>query len=288
MPTQYKLIALDIDGTILRSDHTIAPQTRAAIHQAMARGVRVTLATGRAFPSALAIARQLGLKGTPLVTHDGAYVADPDSGEVVHVERVDAEVAREAAVLLSGLGLNVSLIHEQVRICNQRIPNFRWGMLLPSGWKSFAGILRENRSYPHVYASDLGQYLQTSPVSPPKLWVTGRPERIAQAHALVAERLGSFLRTAKAGPGGMEVLLRHVSKATGLRALGAALSIRPEEIIGIGDGYNDVEMISQSGLGVAMGNAPEDVRRLAKFVTRTNDEHGVAHAIERFVLEQSA
>lgn len=288
MTTHYKLIALDVDGTILTSRHTIAAETKAAVQQAMARGVRVTLATGRGFPSAVAVARELGLHGTPLVTHDGGYVADPATGEVIHVERIPASAAAEAALLLRGLGLNVNLLHEQMRISNQRIPNFRWSLLLPRGWKGVRNVVGELRSYPTIHAPDLGAYLNANPVAPPKLYVTGTPDGIRAGRALIAEHLGEILRTAQAGPAAMEVMPCQVSKAAGLRALGAALGIRSEEIMGIGDGHNDVEMLSQTGLGVAMGNAPEDVRRLAKFITRTNDEHGVAYAIDRFVLQQGA
>ncbi len=284
----YKLIALDVDGTILTSSHTIAPQTRHAVQRAMAAGVRVTLATGRGFPSALAIARELGLTGTPLVTHDGGYVADPDSRTVVHVERIPADVAREAAILLQGIGLNVNLLHEERRISSQRIPNFRWSGLLPQHWQWLRMTLDEFRSYPSTHAPNLGDYLRANPVAPPKMYITGTEEAIGEGRELLADRLGAVLRTASAGRRAMEVMPCQVSKAAGLRALGAALGIRPEQIIGVGDGYNDVEMISQSGLGVAMGNAPEDVRKLAKFVTRTNDEHGVAHVIEQFVLKKGA
>lgn len=288
MTNTYKLIALDVDGTILTSRHTIAPETREAVRQAMAGGVRVTLATGRGFPSALAVARELGLRGTPLVTHDGGYVADPDSGEVIQAERIPLDVTAEAAVLLQGLGLHVNLLHEERRISSQRLPNFRWSMLLPQGWKAIRVVLDELRSYPTMYAPDLKEYLRVNPVAPPKFYVTGTPEAVRAGAAAIAERLGAVLRTAAAGPRAMEVIPRHISKASGLRTLGDALGIAPAEMIGMGDGHNDVEMISQAGLGVAMGNAPEDVRKLAKFITRTNDEHGVAYAIQRFVLGQGA
>jgi Cof subfamily protein (haloacid dehalogenase superfamily) len=284
---RYKLIALDIDGTILTTRHTIAPETREAVQAALARGVRVTLATGRAFPSARFIAAALGLHGTPLVTHDGAYVADPHTGQVLAEVRIPVPVARQAAIHLQELGLAVNFLYEDIRVSNQRVPLFSWTWLHPRYWAKARHILQESRVYPHRYAPDLAAYLDQSPVAPPKLYVTGQPDQIRRGKAVLEERLGNDLRVTPAGPDAMEVTPRHVSKASGLRVLAQALGIRPEEVIGIGDNYNDAEMIAQAGLGVAMGNAPSDVKRLAKFVTRTNDEHGVAYAIRRFVLEQA-
>lgn len=284
----YKLIALDIDGTVLTSRHMVAPETRRAVQTAMARGVRVTLATGRGFPSARAIAAELGLQGTPLVTHDGAYVADPATGRVLYEERIPLAIAREAVALLRGAGLNVNLLYPDVLVSNQRIRHFRWGWLHPKNWRAIAGVRREVRDYPHGYAPDLTAFLEQNPVEPPKMYVTGTPDRMAAGRALLTERLGDKLWTMQAGARAMEVTPAGVSKASGLRALAGLLGIELSAMVGIGDNYNDLEMIKQAGLGVAMGNAPEEIRRLANVVTRTNDEHGVAYAIERYVLGETA
>lgn len=287
MAPTYKLLALDVDGTILNHRHQIAPETRAAVRRAMERGMFVTLATGRAFPSARMIARELGLR-TPLVTHDGAYVADPITMKVLYEERIPTGIVRQAVALLQPLGLHISLLHEHYAVCNQRIRSFQWEFLKPAYWPMLGNILQENRAYPSRYARDLLAYLHDHPLSPPKLWATGRPEAIAEARRLMQERLGAILRCPPSGPNGMEIMLVQTSKAAGLRRLAAALGIDFSQVIAVGDSHNDVEMITQAGLGVAMGNAPEDVRSLAAYVTRTNAEHGVAHVVERFILGESA
>jgi Cof subfamily protein (haloacid dehalogenase superfamily) len=284
----FKLIALDVDGTILNSRHLIAPETRQAIQAAQARGVRVTLATGRAFPSACMIADKLGLIGTPLVTHDGGYVADRATGAVLRAERMPLAVATAAAGLLQAAGLNVNLLHEQVRVSNQRIPEWDWHWLMPRNFWAAANIGREARVYPHRYARDPAAWLNAHPdMVPPKFYVTGRPDRLRLGRSRLEAELGDHLRAAAAGDVGMEVMPRHVSKAAGVQALSHVLGIAAAEVMCIGDNYNDVEMLQQAGLGVAMGNAPADVQQLAGFVTRSNDEHGVAYAIERFVLREA-
>jgi hydroxymethylpyrimidine pyrophosphatase-like HAD family hydrolase len=171
----YKLIALDIDGTVLTSRHVVAPETRRAVQAAMAHGVRVTLATGRGFPSARAIAAELGLRGTPLVTHDGAYVADPSTGGVLYEQRIPLAVTRQAVALLRGAGLNVNLLYPDVLVSNQRIRHFRWGWLHPRNWDAVANVWREVHDYPHRFAPDLAAYLEQNPLEPPKMYVTGSP-----------------------------------------------------------------------------------------------------------------
>lgn len=279
----YKLLALDVDGTLLNGRRRIAPETRTAISRAVAAGVHVTLATGRAFPSARAIALSLGLR-TPLVTHDGGYVADPVTGQVLHQDRVPVDVVRAAVEAIQPVGVNITLLHEQHAISNQRIRNFRWQVLHPKHWSSLASMIMENHNYRNQYVPDLSAYLKTNPVEPPKLWVTGTPHQVTEARRRLETALGHTLRTAPAGSEGLEVMLQHTSKAAGLRRLAEALDVTFDRVVAVGDSYNDVEMIREAGLGVAMGNAPEDIRQMAAFVTRTNIEHGVAHVIEKYLL----
>ncbi|HEY3364029.1 MAG TPA: Cof-type HAD-IIB family hydrolase [Symbiobacteriaceae bacterium] len=279
----YKLLALDVDGTLLGRWNLIARETREALARATERGVAITLATGRGFPSAAGIARRAGIRG-PLVTHDGAYVADPATGAVLAMERIPLNVVREAVAILERCHLHPNLLHEQVRISNQRFPEWNSRLLMPNHWADLANLVREANDYPHMYVPNLSAYLAANSVKPPKLYVTGQPKRIAEGRALLEEHLGSVLRTTKAGPTGMEVMLKHVSKASGLKVLAEWLGIGAEEVIAVGDNYNDVEMLRQAGLGVAMGNAPDEVKQAADHVTARNVDHGVARVIEQFVI----
>lgn len=249
----------------------------------MAAGLHVTLATGRAFPSARAIALSLGLR-TPLVTHDGGYVADPVTGEVLHQDRMPLELVQAAVAAIQPAGVNISLLHHEYAISNQRVRNFRWQMLRPGRWHSLASMWMENRNYRNRYTPNLIGSLKTTPVEPPKLWVTGTPQQVKEARHRLETTLGNTLRCTPAGQEGLEVMQRHTSKAAGLRHLAKALGIDLTQVVAVGDSYNDVEMIREVGMGVAMGNAPADIRQMAAFVTRTNVEHGVAHVVDTFLL----
>lgn len=142
---------------------------------------------------------------------------------------------------------------------------------------------RENSNYPNRCVPDLLSYLTANPVEPPKLWVTGTAAQITEARKRLQTSLNEALRCAPAGTEALEMMLTHTSKAAGLCRLAAKLGIDFSQVIAVGDSDNDVEMIREAGLGVAMGNAPADIRQMAGFVTRTNAEHGVAYVVEKFL-----
>ncbi|EJL46775.1 hypothetical protein BAG01nite_35310 [Brevibacillus agri] len=116
----------------------------------------------------------------------------------------------------------------------------------------------------------------------PKIFVTGEAERIAAARRELERASLEKIRVTASGERNLEILPEGVSKASGLAVLTEKLGIGPEEIVAVGDNYNDAEMLQYAGMGVAMGNAPDDVKRLARYVTDTNDQHGVAAVIRKF------
>ncbi|MGE5673191.1 MAG: Cof-type HAD-IIB family hydrolase [Mycobacterium leprae] len=284
---QYKLLALDVDGTLMNSQKRISQATRLALSQAMAQGVHVTLATGRGFPSAVAIARSLGLK-TPLVTHDGGYVADPVTGRVVSRVAIPAETTAKAVELFRECGLHVALLHEKFRVIDDRLPYWRKDWFKPGRWGEIYNFLWEYRNYPLVHAPNLAEYVRSNQLEVPKYYVTGDATSIKLGQTRLQQEMGDLLRTASAGPEAMEVMPVGLSKGTGVEALAKSLGLTMQEVIACGDNYNDVEMIRAAGMGVAMGQAPDEVRWSARFVTRSNDEDGVAYVVKRFLLDEAA
>ncbi|MGN7469128.1 Cof-type HAD-IIB family hydrolase [Brevibacillus sp. SAFN-007a] len=276
---RYKLLALDVDGTILMSDHSLANVTQQAIRELARRGVYVTLATGRAYPSAKALARQFYLR-TPLVSHDGAYVADPLTDHVLFVSRIPHETAFLVTEILARHELEIMLLHEAYAVTNR---SWRWRELFPHVNRQTVRQLWQDR-YPLKIqpTSTLAEYVRTKQVCAPKIFVTGEAGRIAAARRELECASLEKIRVTASGERNLEILPEGVSKASGLAVLSEKLGIDPEEIVAVGDNYNDAEMLQYAGMGVAMGNAPDDVKRLARYVTTSNDQHGVAAVIRKF------
>ncbi|HYG60327.1 MAG TPA: Cof-type HAD-IIB family hydrolase [Symbiobacteriaceae bacterium] len=275
--TGPRLLALDIDGTILTSRGEISPRVRRAVSEAMRSGMLVTLATGRNLRAALPIAEQLQIS-TPLVVSNGALVVSPVTGQTLSHIPLDRTVAVKAVQLLQQLGF--------VAFANRSAPE---GPDLfyeqrPSTPEQASLLARDPAYSRQVY--DLAG--QVAGMEPLKVMAIDRTPAIEAVAGRLRRRLkGDFhVLVTQEGPGYslLEVSPGGISKATGLDKLSALYAVHPAEIMAFGDNYNDVEMLQFAGIGVAMGNAPEAVKQAARVVTATNDEDGVALCLEQYAF----
>ncbi|MED4583653.1 Cof-type HAD-IIB family hydrolase [Brevibacillus choshinensis] len=275
----YKLLALDVDGTLLKSNHTLSKLTQQVIAGLVERGIHVTLATGRAYPSAKSLAQLFHMQ-VPLITHDGAFVADPRTDRVLYAKRIPHEVAAQITEVLVAHRLDIMLLHESYAVTNR---SWRWKDIFPllNAW-TIRQLWREQYPMKIQASSSLAEYVRVNKVAPPKFYVTGEPERLTAAQsALLKSPLKGFRVTAS-GANNLEILPEGVSKASGLEIVSAELKIATEQIVAVGDNFNDAEMIRFAGMGVAMGNAPDDIKQMAQYVTDTNDQDGVVSVARKF------
>lgn len=273
----YRLLALDVDGTLLQANHRLAKQTKAAIEYAKMKGVYVTLATGRAFPSAQKVAKALKLE-TELITHDGAFIGS--SLETPTFERrMSNEKAYHIVELLEKYNCHIRVMHEKFAIGNKiKQKNFLIAkMTIGVGDPVF---------YPVTFVDSISKYLLGDPIKPPKIhsYFFNEEDRIKAKEQLMKEIPGIHLTSSSKG--GLDIVSEGISKATGLQVLGEKLGIRLDQMVAIGSSDNDLEMITQVGLGVAMGNAPRYIREQADWVTRSNDQLGVAYMIKDVFRKQ--
>lgn len=275
----YKLLALDVDGTLLKSNHTLSKLTQQVIAGLVERGIHVTLATGRAYPSAKSLAKLFHMQ-VPLITHDGAYVADPRTDRVLYAKRIPHEVAAQITEILVAHRLDVMLLHESYAVTNR---SWKWKDIFPllNAW-TIRQLWREQYPLKIQASRSLAEYVRMNKVDAPKFFVTGEPERLAAARAALLKQSLNGIRVTASGVNNLEILPAGVSKASGLDVVSAELKITTEQIVAVGDHFNDAEMIRHAGMGVAMGNAPDDIKQLAQFVTDTNDQDGVVSVVRKF------
>jgi hydroxymethylpyrimidine pyrophosphatase-like HAD family hydrolase len=273
---RFRLLALDIDGTLLASDRAVSPRTRAAVAAARAAGVRVVLVTGRRHPSARRVAEQLGGE-VPLVLHNGALIVE--GGEVLRCRPLARETAREAIRVGRACGAD-PVVHAGQR---------GEGRLLAGGISPSNTLLAYylDRSTPDVVTvPDLASALEEDPI---QVMFGGD---IGEMDALLP-RLTDGLRGAariertvylSRGVGILDVVAADVGKAEAVAFLERRWGLAAAQTLAIGDNWNDHEMLERAGLGLVMGNADPGMLRLGLPVLPTNDEDGVAVAIERHVL----
>ncbi|MFL5805974.1 MAG: Cof-type HAD-IIB family hydrolase [Roseiflexaceae bacterium] len=267
----YQLLALDIDGTIVGNDLEILPAVAAAIAAAQARGIRVTLATGRMFGATLPFAWQLGIHD-PLICYQGGMVRDPITSEIYAHVTMDGGLAAEAVELLRAAGVFV------IAYVDERLCVFERSAELDTylGWHPEGTEV--------VVAPDLASYVAGAP--PTKLLFVAEPETVGRELLWLAEHFNERLAVLRSHALFGELTAPGVSKGAALKTLATRLGIPREQVVAIGDHENDLQMIAWAGLGLAMGNAIPAVREAADAIIPTVEEAGVAWAIERYLLSE--
>jgi len=275
----FRLLALDIDGTLLRSDKTVSPRTLAALDAARAGGAHLVLVTGRRYPAARRVAEMIGGR-LDLVLHNGALIFE--NGEILRRRLLSRDVARKA-VRLGRERKADAVVH-----CGPEGE----GRLLVEGVEPSNTLLVYylDKSHPDVVTvPDLEAALEEDPLQ--VMFGGGIPEMSALLGPLAAG-LGGAARIERtlyphAGVGILDVLEPSVGKGEAVRFLQERWGVSAAETMAVGDNWNDHEMLAEAGLGLVMGNADPELCALGLPVLPTNDEDGVALALERHVLGRS-
>lgn len=260
----YKLLALDLDDTLLEKDLVIPPTTAAKLRALQAKGVGITLATGRMFPSVQKYARELGLT-MPLVTYNGAVVR-----------------AAEADTPLFAHLLPVEKMRQVINCCKEH----QWYLQLYNDDQIIVEkICDETRIDPdmkNASVTEVGDFLKEDIKPSPKMITVQKPEDIARVKAILEEATDRSLYMTGSKPYLLEIMSQNVSKAKALAELTSRLGINASEVIAVGDSGNDLEMVKWAGLGVAVGNATDELKAAADHITAAPRSQGIEELIERF------
>lgn len=263
-----KLVALDLDDTLLDCGLQISPRCIEAIQAVRKQDVIVTIATGRMFKSALPYARQLEMD-VPLITYQGAWVKNSLSGEVLYYRPVDRELARSIFKFFDCCGVHYHSYFDDT-LCMEN--------LTEEGcyYAQIAGVKP-------VIVKNL--YAELENREPFKIMgITFNEKMLLDMELFLKNRFGRELYITRSKPNFLEVMDRQATKANALQVVAEHYGIDRSSVMAIGDSFNDMDMLEWAGLGVAMGNAHKDVKEAADYVTTSNEEEGVAEALKRFVL----
>lgn len=263
-----RLVAIDLDDTLLRDDWTISPRVVKAIQKAQAQGVKMTIATGRMPISARPYAEQLGID-VPVITYHGAMIQQAISGEILFRRVIPSAIASDIIKDVCGRGFYAQ-IYLKDRVITQTFNE--WS-------EEYARI-----SSVRIEEADLSGLLSQEPEGVEKILVIAEESDLDQLVPFLTQRYGKKVHITKSKPYFMEIIEGSVNKGVALAALAERTGISQQDVMAIGDSFNDLEMIQYAGVGVAMGNARTEIKEQADIVTLTNEEDGVAEAIERHVL----
>jgi Cof subfamily protein (haloacid dehalogenase superfamily) len=261
------LVAIDLDGTLVNDKLQIDPRDVAAVRAASGAGVPVVIATGRMFKSSLPYAQQLGLRG-PIINYQGAVVREIASGEVLYRCELTPEMQRRALEYAEPRDWHVNAyVDEKVYTARAR----------PE-----ADLYQKISMVPYEVVGPLSKWVHGN--STKMVLVDLDPSEVPARMAELSAWMGSVAKVTRSLDWFTEVINPEVSKARSLAMVADRLKVPRSEVMAIGDNKNDEEMIAWAGWGVAMGSAPPEVKKIARYVTGTPAEAGVAQAIERLVL----
>ncbi|MDA1257113.1 MAG: Cof-type HAD-IIB family hydrolase [Chloroflexi bacterium] len=261
----YRVVALDIDGTIVTSDLVLSPRLRSAVAAVQDAGAIVLLATGRILGSALHFSRELNTNG-PLVCYQGAITADPLTGEIKRHARIDGKLADEALCLLEGGTGEVSmLLDDQIYVARRS----EWA----DGYAS--RMERELR-----VVDSLGDVADGGPTL---ILSVDEPRETEQRAEQLAHHFGERALVTHSLPRFCEVASPEAGKLNALEAVLEHLGAAPEEVVAFGDGAGDVEMLKWAGLGIAVGDAHPAAIKSADVSIAGPESDGVAQALEELL-----
>jgi hypothetical protein len=266
MKHQIQLIAMDVDGTLLDDDKFIAPGAAEAIQAVKARGVMVALVTGRNKPTLRWILDELDLWG-PFIGSGGAYVADLSTGKIIEQHTLPMEDVHQLIVMARKHHLFMFVDHAEWMLCELEPVQYR--------------EIKRLHKYAWQVVPDL---LAAIPEPPLKALVLGDHEKLEEIKKYF-ETNHRPVHLAFTANTSMDMVSQDVNKGHALTVLAGYLNIPLNKIAVIGDYDNDLEMFHIAGVSVAMGNAPEIVKRTATFIAPNNNEGGLAWALNKIILE---
>ena len=265
-----KLVAIDLDGTLLNSHHQITPAVKEAILHAKDKGVHIVLASGRPYSGIAPYLKELGLDNANnyCISNNGSVIHQADTGEHLAEDLLDFEDYRFFESLSREIGVHMHVLADNmIFTANRHIHQY-----------TVHDAFLTNTPLVYCPSHEMDPQLNFT-----KFMIIDNPEVLSDRINYIPADTFDCYSLVRTSPYFLEIYNKSVNKGHALKILSEKLALTPDKIMAIGDQNNDIQMLEFAQVSVAMGNAATHIQQLAKFVTTTNDQDGVASAINRFV-----
>lgn len=268
-----KLVAIDLDGTLLNSQHQITPAVKEAVIQAKNNDVHIVLASGRPFSGISPYLKELGLDNASdyCISNNGSVIHQANNGAHLIEDLLDftdyqyfEALSREISVHMHALAQNTLFT------ANRHISHY-----------TVHDAFLTNSPLVYCPANEMNSDLQFT-----KIMMIDHPETLSVGIGYIPEDVFENYSLMRTSPYFLEISSKTASKGAALQKICEKLGITPDKVMCIGDQNNDIKMLQYAKVPVAMGNAIDAVRSIAKFITETNNNDGVALAINKFINQQ--
>lgn len=264
-----KMITIDLDGTLLRSDGTISDHTVAVLQAAREKGVIVAISTGRMYTTARPYGVRLGLGDSPMILFAGGLIQTIETKKKLFEHPIPVEDTLALLALAKKYGWQIQTYIDDVLRVAQDEP-----------------LIREYEAATHCKALICGDaFYTTVPGGSNKMLLRGYShEELERRKAIIEKELPDRYMICFSEPTFLEVMPKGIDKGIGITKLGEIYGVGVENIMALGDSQNDIDMLKVAGFPVVMANASDEIKGYAKHITLSNNEDGVAAAVEAFVL----
>lgn len=268
----FRIIALDLDGTLTNSEKIITRRTHDALMRAQALGIRLVLASGRPVHGIRPLAERLELSrhGGFILACNGAAVIDCTSGTNVYRKPLPVAVLPKMVEIAAEEALPLVTYKTDI-------------ILATRGGSAYLDEESRINAMPVILTSCFAEEAAAIEGGPAKCLIPGDPDVLVRLEQDLKALFGDRLSISRSASYFLEIMAPGVGKDVALARLLSHLSLRREDLVAFGDGYNDLAMLRFAGVGVAMANAADEVKSAADLVTESNDDDGVGRAVERFL-----
>jgi Cof subfamily protein (haloacid dehalogenase superfamily) len=268
---KYKMICLDIDGTLLNSEHRISQRTKEVIQLVSEEmKIPIILVSARMPRGILFLLEELKISN-PIICYSGALIMDSKINKLLSVT-IPISEARHVVKLARNLGIHVSLYKDD-----------EWYVEQLDEWAEQEGEIT-NITPGITNFENLLDLWGREDSGPNKILCMAEPKEIKALNSRILAYNCKDLNIYLSKPTYLEIMPGNASKTSAIEVLCVLCDIKRSEVLAIGDNYNDINMIEYAGLGIAMGNAPDEVKQYADYITLSNDEDGVAEALKKYML----
>lgn len=282
---KYKLVAIDIDGTLLRNNGTLSKKTIETIKKCEENGVKACICTGRNIKNTIKIARSVS-KEMPFVCADGCIFYDVKNDEVALEHKLLTETFEIIMREVDKYNLYVEFCTKKYYIKyvkNMELEKFSYGGVAKTLKEKFNHYFIRNVRY----VKDFEKFIKDYKDNTNQIIIAGEDDEL--------EKIKVYLNSNDFSDVDIRydlwdryifIVPKNCTKAYGLEILSKHFNIDVDDMIAIGDQMNDIDMIKKAGMGIAMGNAHDTIKKEANFITKTNEEDGVAYAINKFIFDE--
>lgn len=270
---KYKLLVLDLDGTLTNSKKQITPFTLATLMEAQEQGLRIVLASGRPTYGIIPLAKQLEMHrfGGFILSFNGGKIINQATNEVLYEQTLESDI--------------IPILYKRAWDAGLTILSYNGKYILTENAED--KYVKYESFLTKMKVKETDNFLRDLHLPADKCMIVGEPEDLVPLEEKLRQEVGQQINVYRSEAFYLELVPKGIDKAASLARLLEKLAISPDEIVAVGDGYNDVSMIRYAGLGVAMANAQEPVKASANYVTpQTNDEDGVAWLVKKLLKEE--